>query len=114
MVEWLNHFRHLAPPRPPARRLLEISPMTTDATTTDATTGPVDLVVVFSPVGGGHKAAAMAVAEAARARGLRVAVLDAFDDAPPLFGDAYVAAHLTGQNVVPDLYGSAYFAADRR
>src|SRR5256885_619447 len=38
----------------------------------------VDLVVVYSPVGGGHKAAAMAVAEDARARGLSVEIVDAF------------------------------------
>jgi processive 1,2-diacylglycerol beta-glucosyltransferase len=74
----------------------------------------VDLVIVHSPVGGGHKAAALATAEAARARGLSVEVLDTFEHAPRLFGRTYVAAHLAGQAALPDLYGSAYFAADRR
>jgi processive 1,2-diacylglycerol beta-glucosyltransferase len=74
----------------------------------------VDLVVIHSPVGGGHKAAALATAEAARARGLSVEVLDTFEHAPPIFGRAYVAAHLAGQSALPELYGSAYFAADRR
>lgn len=73
-----------------------------------------DLVVVFSPVGGGHKSAALATAEAARARGLAVEVVDAFEHAPRWAGDAYVRAHLTGQSAAPDLYGQMYFAANRR
>lgn len=73
-----------------------------------------DLVVVHSPVGGGHKAAALAVAEAATARGLRVTIIDAFEHAPKWAGDAYVRAHLTGQNSAPEFYGQMYFAANRR
>ncbi|MEO6420906.1 MAG: glycosyltransferase, partial [Polyangiaceae bacterium] len=73
-----------------------------------------DLVVIYSPVGGGHKSAALAIAEAAKARGLEVKVLDAFDYAPKLLGEAYVRAHLTGQAAFPELYGTAYFAANRR
>ncbi len=72
-----------------------------------------DLVVIHSPVGGGHKAAALAVCEAARARGLDVTLLDAFEHAPRLFGRAYVQAHLTGQAALPQLYGPLYFAANR-
>jgi processive 1,2-diacylglycerol beta-glucosyltransferase len=77
-------------------------------------TASTDLVVIHSPVGGGHKAAANAVAEAARARGLEVEVLDLFQHAPKLAGDAYLQAHLTGQCALPDLYGSAFFAANHR
>ncbi len=73
-----------------------------------------DLVVVYSPVGGGHKAAALAIAEAARARGLSVTVIDTFEHAPGFVGDAYLAAHLAGQNVAPELYGRMYFHANRR
>jgi processive 1,2-diacylglycerol beta-glucosyltransferase len=73
-----------------------------------------DLVVVYSPVGGGHKSAALATAEAARARGLRVETVDAFAHGPRWAGDAYVGAHLTGQSAAPDLYGQMYFAANRR
>ena len=73
-----------------------------------------DLVVVYSPVGGGHKSAALATAAAARRRGLRVALVDAFEHAPRWAGDAYVRAHLTGQSAAPDLYGQMYFAANRR
>ncbi len=73
-----------------------------------------DLVVVHSPVGGGHKSAAMALAEAARARGLSVEVLDTFEHAPRVLGDAYLSAHLTAQNALPDLYGATFTAANRR
>ena len=65
-------------------------------------------------MGGGHKAAAIATAEAARARGLSVEVLDTFDHAPRrVFGQAYLAAHLTWQGTMPELYGAAYFASYR-
>ena len=73
-----------------------------------------DLVVVYSPVGGGHKSAALATVEAARARGLTVELVDAFAHAPKWAGEAYVRAHLTGQSAAPDLYGQMYFAANRR
>ncbi|MGO8992296.1 MAG: MGDG synthase family glycosyltransferase [Polyangiaceae bacterium] len=73
-----------------------------------------DVVVVYSPVGGGHKAAALALVEAARARGDSALLLDAFEHAPKLFGGAYLGAHLAGQNAAPGLYGSAYSAANHR
>jgi processive 1,2-diacylglycerol beta-glucosyltransferase len=74
----------------------------------------MDLVVVHSPVGGGHKAAALAIAEAARARGLSVDVVDTFEHAPRMFGGAYVGAHLAGQTAMPRFYGRAFFAANHR
>ncbi len=73
-----------------------------------------DVVVVHSPVGGGHKSAALAIAEAAEARGLTVKVLDAFAYAPKVVGEMYVRAHLTGQAAFPEFYGNAYLAANRR
>lgn len=73
-----------------------------------------DLVVVYSPVGGGHKAAAIATAEAARARGMSVELVDAFEEAPRWARDAYVGAHLTGQGRAPAFYGHMYFACNRR
>jgi processive 1,2-diacylglycerol beta-glucosyltransferase len=73
-----------------------------------------DVVVVYTPVGGGHKAAALAVAEAARARGLRVEVIDLFACAPPIVGATYLTAHLQGTTLTPNLYGMGYFAANRR
>jgi processive 1,2-diacylglycerol beta-glucosyltransferase len=73
-----------------------------------------DIAIVYTPVGGGHRAAAFAVAEAARARGLRVELVDAFEHALPIFGRSYVAAHLTGQRALPTFYGAAYHAANHR
>lgn len=73
-----------------------------------------DLAVIYSPVGGGHKAAALAIVEAAKARGMRVELLDTFAYAPRVVGKAYLKAHLTGQGAMPNLYGSAYFAANHR
>ena len=75
---------------------------------------PTDLVLVYTPVGGGHKAAALAIAEVARARGLRVEILDLFDYAPPIVGRSYLAAHFTGQRALPNVYGAAYSAANHR
>jgi len=74
----------------------------------------LDLVVVHSPVGGGHKSAALAIAEAARARGLSVEVLDTFEHAPAFLGRAYLTAHLTWTGLAPDLYGSAYYGSNHR
>jgi processive 1,2-diacylglycerol beta-glucosyltransferase len=74
----------------------------------------IDLVVVHSPVGGGHKSAANAVAEAARARGLTVEVLDTFEHAPRVFGRAYLTAHLTAQGILPAVYDAAFFSSDHR
>jgi len=73
-----------------------------------------DLVVVHSPVGGGHKSAALALAETAKAQGLHVVVLDTFEHAPAVFGKAYLGAHLTAQGGIPALYGAAYFNRNHR
>ncbi len=73
-----------------------------------------DLAVVHSPVGGGHKAAALAAAEAAGTYGLHAAVIDTFEHAPRVFGQAYLAAHLTWQGTMPELYGTAFFAFNHR
>jgi processive 1,2-diacylglycerol beta-glucosyltransferase len=73
-----------------------------------------DLVVIHSPVGGGHKAAALATADAATRRGLHVELLDTFEHAAKIVGDTYLRAHLTGQGTFPDQYGAAFFAANHR
>src|SRR5450755_1573388 len=73
-----------------------------------------DLVVIYSPVGGGHKSAALATVDAAKRRGLSVVLLDTFAHAAKIVGDTYLRAHLTGQDVFPDAYGSAFFAANHR
>ena len=79
-----------------------------------STSARTDLVVVYSPVGGGHRSAALATAEAGRARGLRVELVNAFAHGPRWAGDAYVGAHLAGQSAAPELYGQMYFAANHR
>jgi processive 1,2-diacylglycerol beta-glucosyltransferase len=75
--------------------------------------GP-DLAIIYTPVGGGHKAAAMATAEAARARGLSVETIDLFDLAPRVVTKTYLTAHFGGQSVAPKLYGSAYFESNQK
>ncbi|HEX3344627.1 MAG TPA: glycosyltransferase, partial [Polyangiaceae bacterium] len=92
------------------------NPMTLTDSGADAATGAraLDLVVVHSPVGGGHKSAALAIAEAARARGLTVDVVDTFEHAPRVLGQAYVTAHLAWTGALPELYGAAYFRANHR
>src|SRR5262249_31778871 len=70
--------------------------------------------VVYSPVGGGHRSAALAVDEAARAKGLTTCLVNAFDHAPKWAGDAYLAAHLTSTNATPGLYGRMFEGRNRR
>jgi processive 1,2-diacylglycerol beta-glucosyltransferase len=73
-----------------------------------------ELLILHCPTGGGHKAAALAIAERASARGLEARVIDALSFAPPWFAKLYVDAHLRSSAYVPRLYGSAYFASNRR
>ncbi len=73
-----------------------------------------DVVIVYTPVGGGHKAAALALAEAAKERGLSVKLLDLFATAPAIVGATYQTAHIQGTTLTPNLYGMGYFAANRR
>ena len=74
----------------------------------------MDLLVVYSPCGGGHKAAANAVVEAARLRGMSAEALDCFELAPKFATAAYLAAHYNGQNHAPEWYGAGYHATDAR
>jgi processive 1,2-diacylglycerol beta-glucosyltransferase len=75
---------------------------------------PSSVLVFHCPAGGGHKAAALAVAEAATRAGVRAEVIDALSLTPPWFARAYVGAHLAGSERAPELYGRAYSALDRR
>src|SRR5207302_1215145 len=70
--------------------------------------------VLFVPAGGGHKAAARAVAEAAQARGVEAEVVDALDLTPGWFARAYVGAHLRSTESAPGLYGQGYAALNQR
>jgi processive 1,2-diacylglycerol beta-glucosyltransferase len=72
------------------------------------------ILILHCPAGGGHKAAAMAIAERAEAHGIGARVIDALSFAPPWFARLYVDTHLRSSAYVPRLYGSAYFASNHR
>jgi processive 1,2-diacylglycerol beta-glucosyltransferase len=72
------------------------------------------IVILHVPAGGGHRAAAHAVADAARARGIDAEVIDALEPTPPWFAKAYVGAHLTSTERAPGLYGHGYAALNQR
>lgn len=73
-----------------------------------------DLLTVFTRVGGGHKAAALAVAERAREEGMCAESRDIFDLGPRLFGDAYLKWHLETTSRSPKFYGRAYYGSNQR
>jgi processive 1,2-diacylglycerol beta-glucosyltransferase len=72
------------------------------------------ILVLFVPAGGGHRAAARAVAEAAAARGLDAELVDALELTPPWFARAYVGAHLRSTEHAPGLYGHGFAALNQR
>jgi processive 1,2-diacylglycerol beta-glucosyltransferase len=72
------------------------------------------LLVLYVSAGGGHKAAARAIGEAAAARGIDAEVLDALDLTPSWFAKAYVGTHLTSTEHAPALYGQGFEALDQR
>ncbi len=73
-----------------------------------------ELLILHCPAGGGHRAAATAIAERAEARGIGARVVDALSFAPPWFAKLYVDTHLRSSAYIPHLYGSAYFASNHR
>lgn len=105
MVEWLNHLICTLPRGPSLATCVFMSELKAPG---------IDWVIVHAPVGGGHKAAALALAEAARGRGESAIVMNVFDYAPRWAQEAYLAAHLMGQNAMPELYGRLYESANRR
>lgn len=72
------------------------------------------LLVLHCPAGGGHKAAARAIAEAAAMRGVEAEVVDALALTPSWFARAYVGTHLTSSERAPGVYGRLYAALDRK
>jgi processive 1,2-diacylglycerol beta-glucosyltransferase len=72
------------------------------------------ILILHCPAGGGHRAAAGAIAEAAASRGLDGEVANALELSPPWFARAYVGAHLQSTEHAPHLYGYAYAALDQR
>jgi processive 1,2-diacylglycerol beta-glucosyltransferase len=74
----------------------------------------LDLLVPYAPCGGGHRAAALAVVEAARARGLTAEALDVFEGAPRVVTDPYLRFHFTVQSLWPGVYGAGYHRTNAR
>jgi processive 1,2-diacylglycerol beta-glucosyltransferase len=74
--------------------------------------GPV--LVLHVPAGGGHRAAALAIEETARSRGIPATVVDALSLAPPIFARAYVGTHLFGSAETPTLYGASFVLSNHR
>src|SRR6185436_6699324 len=72
------------------------------------------ILVLHVPAGGGHKAAARAIAEAAAARRVPCEVKDALELVPPWFARAYVGAHLRSTEHAPAFYGHGYEALNQR
>ena len=73
-----------------------------------------DLLTVFTPVGGGHKSAALALCESAREAGLVAESRDLFALGPRVFGEAYKQWHLETTARAPSFYGTAYFGSNHR
>jgi processive 1,2-diacylglycerol beta-glucosyltransferase len=73
-----------------------------------------ELLVLHCRAGGGHLAAAEAIAERARARHVPTRIIDALSLSPPWFARAYVDAHLRSSAHFPRLYGTTYFALNHR
>ncbi len=74
---------------------------------------PRPLLVLYVSAGGGHRAAAAALAEAARARGDEVELVDALSLGPEWYAKAYVETHLLGSGYAPALYGGAFALSNR-
>ncbi len=73
-----------------------------------------DLLAVYTRIGGGHKAAALALCETANAAGLSTESRDSFDLGPRVVGEAILAWHLKSTSRTPKLYGSAYHGSNSR
>ncbi len=72
-----------------------------------------DLLVVHSPLGGGHRSAATSIAEGASLLGLSAEVVDLFELAPRWAADLYSKGHIAGQSYLPNFFGDMYFATNR-
>jgi len=72
------------------------------------------ILVLHVPAGGGHKAAARALAEAATTCGVDCEVVDALAFTPRWFARAYVGTHLRSTEHAPAFYGHGYAALNQR
>lgn len=68
------------------------------------------MLVLYSPIGGGHRRAAEAIGKQAARDGYAVEVADAYDHVPGIWARLHVWAFLTVTAVLPGLYGAVYDA----
>ena len=72
------------------------------------------IIVLHCPAGGGHQAAATAIAEQARLQGVEAEVVDALSFTPGWFAHGYVQTHLQSTKRAPWAYGLGYRRLNRR
>lgn len=70
--------------------------------------------IVHCPAGGGHRAAAEALADETRQLGATAEVVDALAFTPAWFAKSYVQTHLTSTHYAPWAYGFGYHHSNRR
>ncbi len=71
------------------------------------------LWILHCPAGGGHRAAALALAEHASDHGATTTVVDALSFTPRWFAKGYVETHLKSTSFAPWAYGFGYHQLDR-
>lgn len=72
------------------------------------------ILILHAPAGGGHRAAANALHEAASHMGHQAEVVDALSFTPGWFAKGYVQMHLTSSGYTPNFYGYGYNLANKR
>ena len=72
------------------------------------------IIILHVPAGGGHRAAAEALEQAASDMGHTAEVVDALAFTPRWFAKAYVQMHLTSSGYTPNFYGYGYQMANKR
>lgn len=72
------------------------------------------IIILHCPAGGGHRAAAEALQQAAQSGGHHAEVVDALSFTPSWFAAGYVQMHLKSSGYVPQLYGYTYRLANKR
>lgn len=75
---------------------------------------PKKVLVLYSPIGGGHRRAAEAIGQQAAGAGFVVRVANAYDHVPGIWARLHVWAFLTVTAVLPVLYGAVYDAEQGR
>ena len=72
------------------------------------------ILILHASAGGGHRQAALALCEAAQARGDTAVVRDILDFVPALFSRTYASGYLNLVRAAPELWGYLYARTDRK